>query len=1328
MNLCNYKTMQNLKSILILILILNSGFLFMLSYIYFTNPERVYSNYIMPQNINKNTIGDEVKGYMINGNETGFYINSNGLLVTFTNLTVFNITAGNISLAIENSPNVAGNTIDNNIYAMQFSITNDSYLGYLYVSYQRSLELGEILIWNSTWNGTDIIPDKVIGNLTKNISNNVGGVTTWIKFQFNKTLLLRTSNTHDSTFFVTFNGTKYGSFDSPEWPYKFDFTDVDNGIAYLQSGNKWLLRSWDLSLNLTLYPKTINTTAEGVNLKFGIYSDNSWSYQRVLNKEINGTIIGTWVNNTVLRPTGNFVFYNASTSWPNIDYYINYTIFTVPNGIPTIYQDFGGNVPVLLQFDDNITTTGNESKITIQSTENITKTSLILYNFTAYSYQQVVEDYFGIYNGYNSIKDNEYLMPFKIVNNCRLDAVDIMYFATANTGDVWLYVYNATWNDSRNLPIPDQKIYVEHHPEGVESPGLIRAYIGWLSESSLWNGTLNNSLYLNIENTDNNTYFVGLNCSTDMSWASVEHANDPEGLEGPAFLYYPTLDYWHNTTYDLDLIVTIKPLGDNPIVGTLGLKINNKSVNVLDRNTAKWVDSTYLIPENNEITFNVSTIWPIITFNVNASLTRQNLTTAITKFWTEAGNNTVLWNVSLNITFPALTVNKLINFTLPLYWNITAVLNNNTVYTNWHNATDTNHRYLWITDPSDGEWIIKATGRNTLNDLKIYKNGQTVEIITTFDLLTVHSSFKTPTEGYGTGFIEVYDIDQDLNYTNSGVGYANGINVTWNVRENATTNGYYFLSLKWHNNYEAGAINITLMMYNATSLIITRPELINNKIEMSPGTIFNLTLYYNMSYWDNGWTTYYFNGSEAEVVYKTSWNNTWDQLTSTYQGNWAFFTTIMSPTVEGTYYIYINASAWKNVESKHEVITLKIVRDSRLFFNDSAVTVMRGEKTAFNITYAYYNVSQGKYIKIQNYNLSVSYKLNTKSGDLISHLNYSYIGTIFKLDSNNLTENGEYEIYLLFESEQFKSQQFIIYYTILNYTTALNIIQYQELLVFNESNELNIVLYYVNTVNNSGITNATITSNWTNTYSVLAGSTNGYYNITLNISGLGLGYYTVKIMAAARYHDVASSIITFHIYGYQAAGDIVQLNITYFNVSNGVLLLNANISAKLDMSINCSVIGHTDGNYTITINSSKLTPPIVGKHYIMIYLEKENYQKLRVNITLNINPIPSELLLSNPEITAYIGDVVIFSVYFKDIHNNLGIAGTVYFEYNNTQNNMATNGTAGFYQGILNLSGMQPTNLTILIHGSAVDYQEANVNLTIHVIKIPLIVNTAYQI
>ncbi|MHA1268843.1 MAG: hypothetical protein ACTSPY_03575 [Candidatus Helarchaeota archaeon] len=1336
--------MNKFFSFMFILMFINSGMVFLFSQNLFPYHSGISLQNSNPLEISDNGFGDEVKGNKLIGNETGFYIDTNGMLVSYSNLTIYNVTAGNVSLVIENNPALPGATVNANLYAMEFKVFNDSYLGYLYIAFQRSLEIGEILVWNTTWNGTDIIPDQIIGNTTKNVSTNVAGSTTWLRFDFNKTMLLRTENTYNNTFFITFNGTKLGLFDPPEWIYRNDIGDTDSGIAYLKSGNRWLLKGWDLSLNMTFYPLSINTTPEGVDLGFKIYYDNIWNLQKVVNKVVNGTIAGVWENDTTIRSTGNYVFYNASTSWPNINYYINYSILTVPNGVPTIYQDNGGNIPVLVKFNENETTQGNQSKIIIHSSENITSTDLVLYNFTAYGYRAVIEDYFGIYNGFNTIHDNTYLMPFKIVNNCLLQSIDLLYFATSDTADANLFVYNATWNNTRNLPIPDQKIYDEAHPEGIESPGLLQGYMDWLSNSNLWNGTLNSSLYLDTQSTDNNTYFVGINSTTQMSWLSVEHQNDPEGMEGPAFLYYPTLQYWHNTTFDLDLIVNLLPQSPSPKISTLNLKINNQSISIVDQNTAEWQNSSIFIPDSNQnIKFNVSSIWPNLTYNVNASLTRENLTSATTSFWTEANNDTVLWNVSFNAIFPSNSIDRILNFTLPEYWNITDVFNNSVLFTNWNNHTSGNHTYLWINGATDGNWLIKAVGKNTLKDLKVYKNDIQVEIITTFDLLNIHSTFYSPTEGYGQGFIEIYDINQNLNHTNSGIGYSTGINITWDVRRNATRNGYYFLALKWHNNFEAGVINMTLLMYNATSLIITRPELIGNNIEMSPGTVFNLTLYYNMSYWNNGWSTYYFNGTEANVIYSTSWNSTWKSLTSVYHDKWVFTTIIYSPSVEGIYYIYINASAWKNVESKHEVITLKILRESRLFFNDSAITITREEKAAFNVTYAYYNISLAKYIKIQNYNLTVTYSLGYESGDLIQNINYSYIDSILKLDSRNLTNTGEYTIYLLFESNTFRSQQFIIYLTILNFTTNLTVVEYQNLLVFNQSDEMNIILNYENLKNNTGIENATILSNWSSTFTYSPGSISGYYNITLNISNLGLGYYSVRFTAYATYFDAADFILTFHIYGYPTnysitseingtygnwsatvyAYDIFELNITYYNVSNGIFLLNANITGKLDENIQCNVIPQSDGNYSIIVNTSKLTSPMAGTHYIEIILENESYQKLIINITLFVQLIPSELILNQSEITAYIDDIVMLTTYFNDTHNNIGIDGAIFFNFNGTQLTMGKNGTIGFYQGIIDLTGYEASNITISIYGNALNYVNASYNLTIHILRLPIIIS-----
>ncbi|MBD3229943.1 MAG: hypothetical protein GF329_17300 [Candidatus Lokiarchaeota archaeon] len=1297
----------------------------------------------IPKEIGDRLMGDEVSGSQIVGNETGFYLNSNGLIISYSNLTVYNITAGNISKSLETKISDSSSSISSNFYTEQFVITNNSYLGFINVAFIRSLGLGQIIVWNASWNGSTIIPDQIIGNSSRSISMDVGVTPTWIRFSFNKTLLLSSANTYESTFFITFNGTWGGGMGgAPEWSGLEDSSESDNCTVYLKSNNTWLEQDLDLALNMTLFPQNSTPTAEGVDLGISLYHDNSWYLQKFNNEIINGTLAANLENDTTLNPIGEYVFYNISTSWPNISYHVNYSIYTIPSGVLAEYEDQGGDIPVLVQFNENSSTEGNNTKIVIDSSENISKTELNLYNFSAYGYQKIIEDDYTI-SFVRTDTDNQYVSKFEITNSCLLDAIDIRYMTVIGEGDTGsanLFVYNATWNDTKQIPEPDKKIYDETHPNGITGyPFGPR----WLSTSTLWNGSLNSSLYLGMENTHNMTYFVGINCSSILYWYYIEHDDDDYGDYGLTYQYYPNFDLWYNTSYDLNLRIDLLPTKENINVGTLNMEINNQTANIVDPDTLQWEKSTYYIPENNKVIFNASCNWPNLNYMVNASLTRQNHTYATTYFKSEADNDTVIWNCSLDVNFPTLSNNRIINFTLPLYWNITEVLNNSVPYLNWINTTEGNSRYLWISGASIGIWQINAIADNKLKNITVYKEGEDTLIGTTYDILTVNSMFKSSSNGFGEGFIDVYDINEHLNYTNYGSGYATGVNITWNVRVNITRDGYYFVALKWHNDYEAGVINITLKIINATSIVIKRPELFGNNFEMAPGSVFDLTLYYNMSYWSNGWTTQYFNGSKVNVIYKTSWNNTWKPLSSVLYDQWSFTTDIECPTIEGIYKIYINATAGDNIEKKSEIFNLKILRQSRLFFNDSATTIIREEKAHFNITYAYYNNTLGRYLEIDNYSISTNYELKGDSGALIPNVNYTYINKILTLNSNNLSENGYYTITLLFESDSFRSQEFIIYLTILNFTTSLNIIEYDETIVFNESSTMNIIVEYVNLKNDTGIEGANITTNWSKNYNVLVGPTTGLYNISINISDLSLGYHSIEFIASAEYFDLASNNLTFHVYGYQTnysitseingtygnwsasiyAGDIFEINVTYFNESNDVGIENANITAILGLSISCSIISKTNGSYSILVNSNKLAKPRVGIHTLTIYLENESYERLTFNVSIHILAVPTEIVLDNPQIIAYVDEIIVFTAYFRDIHNDRGIDGDLYFTFNGSQKDMAKNGTLGFYEGVIDLTGKSPENLTVPIYASSVDHQSANFNFTLNITRMPIILN-----
>ena len=215
-------------------------------------------------------------------------------------------------------------------------------------------------------------------------------------------------------------------------------------------------------------------------------------------------------------------------------------------------------------------------------------------------------------------------------------------------------------------------------------------------------------------------------------------------------------------------------------------------------------------------------------------------------------------------------------------------------------------------------------------------------------------------------------------------------------------------------------------------------------------------------------------------------------------------------------------------------------------------------------------------------------------------------------------------------------------------------------------------------INGTGITGATITCNWTGSYSV-AETGGGIYRVTLDVTGVPLGEYPVKIFADAPYVLQKSMILfvevreIYNTISYTAnqlsipVGESASFTLTWTDTDSDVPISGSNSSIACNWTSfhsagekNYSVIETSPGVYEITIfteSDDPLTAP--GQYYTINFtVTKFGYQNHTFTVQVEIRSHNTLFILDQPiEQTPYQNDIVIL-VEYRDTDLGIGIVNT----------------------------------------------------------------------
>ena len=258
----------------------------------------------------------------INSTEN-FEFFSNNWNITFTNFTLYNLTALEQSIMIQDftgSDNFFVNT-NGTTYYMEFQITNSCYVDKIYLHAKGNWTQTSLTIWNAT-SDSGTKPDELL--YLQNIDTPTSPISTgqWLTYDI-PYFQINTDETFNNSFFIAINSTTPMFSQGFEWEYYMDSKDGDQGDAYYSTDQvSFTPQSIDLISNVSVKPLSYYPDPEKINFTINEMDVNDTASATISKNSLNFTTHEV-INGTA---TGSLAtFYNVTPSdinnYTQIDYY-----------------------------------------------------------------------------------------------------------------------------------------------------------------------------------------------------------------------------------------------------------------------------------------------------------------------------------------------------------------------------------------------------------------------------------------------------------------------------------------------------------------------------------------------------------------------------------------------------------------------------------------------------------------------------------------------------------------------------------------------------------------------------------------------------------------------------------------------------------------------------------------------------------------------------------------------------------------------------------------------------------------------------------------------
>ncbi|NVM01869.1 MAG: hypothetical protein HWN67_06015 [Candidatus Helarchaeota archaeon] len=979
--------------------------------------------------------------------------------------------------------------------------------------------------------------------------------------------------------------------------------------------------------------------------------------------------------------------------------------------------------PIIIQGYENGTNLfGDESEIQLPvHGHNLTYANFTIFNISSIN-KKILQNY-DLY-GYYNITDKTYAMKFNISATSYLTKVGfqlyIDHFSSSQWTNLNVYLWNATWNGSRIEP--DKIIWND-----LNNPSLI----GPINQRKFELNVPN--LYLDTSLTDNNSYFLSVNGTAvgppNLSpfWLYTNDSIDGNDM-GEAYDFTGGIwtlldkDFWVNVTINtyknasqLSLNISNIPVSDNPTLKYSGF----------------WESSnTYLADLSGNVSLSVQANESVISYIINYTIIYENNSVdSLTKYTFNITESVIKWNVSFIATLPDIAFNGSINITYPKSWNVSLIYTpNKSNYSNTEIQNLGNLKLLLIKNISssyNGTWNIIFYSNKFTSNIWIWNNtgGGYQQVNNAYITNTIKINATVTNAINGWGNISVFNSKDTLINLISLAAPTQNSDYDFpdlTLMDNLTTDGNSTVLFLWNNGTEVSGEIAFLYVRNVSSLVVISPEfpeLQGDLIEGIKGGTFNLTVYFNMSYWDNGWTSIAINDSPSTTVsYQTNSLDIANPISGnlTFIGNGTWTKIFNFPTINASYYLFINASS-EDIRPSNRNFTLIVSNSSNLELTLPLQSVFWGENVTFSLNYTD-QISGSPIIGANVTKVNYTIASLSQSGILIENSNYIttsqngiYNITIISRTLSNYTYNITFKLNVI--GFQTKSQTGTLFVN--NRTTTLTLVVAPTPIFLGDN--VSVMIFYEDTINNSGITEAIIKTNASAlldfTVIPVAGEP-GNYSITMNSSNFNnIGTYLIEFNASKNLYDIAYLNVFVQVSWFYTNltpisgvnGTIYDWNISvmlnssqkiqvkYLNLWDNSLVEDALIDAYFEgQLLSTSQLGN--GNYSITLDTSIISNPDINENYTLnVTMYKTGYEAQTINITVKFFPLTTILTPIRDYINASHNEVISIDVVLTNINlENIGPSfGIITYNITNSSGGYYKNGTLnyqlGYYTGSVQL-------------------------------------------
>ncbi|MFW9906248.1 MAG: hypothetical protein ACFFFH_18150 [Candidatus Thorarchaeota archaeon] len=461
----------------------------------------------------------------------------------------------------------------------------------------------------------------------------------------------------------------------------------------------------------------------------------------------------------------------------------------------------------------------------------------------------IVED--GTNNGLELLSGNPETTSFRIQGNGYLENVSVYLRNQVTYGaTIRIDLFNSEWNrtELKSQPV--------NGPLGFQL-GLFTIE----ASSEGWMSVTNIHKYLNISNTENNTWFIAVFKSGQGTPTWMFTRDDVNGDNSESYFYNTTDHKWQlrqdgfGRTRDYHLRVDLSLIENIP--SKIGLKINDIPVTGHPKlyRAGFWLSTDQYSNPLGNLNFILTADWWDVSCTITfVQLVYTKTDVKATSTFTVGSNQKALWNITdnegLNYLDPRINETAIINFTIPSSWNNINVFNGTLNRTDGLLVRVLNNGYseICVLNSGSGYWYLTASSENLLNSLDSYVDSIPVSVLNNSDVVTFNVSFKeTVFQDDGLINLSIYSpvlINEVLNYTIAKSTFSTSQEIAlgdWDVYDTVTQYGVFRVQVSWYNGTAVGFLEVNLTVIGESDLILIEPP--QNSL-CEPDQQFTIIVYY----------------------------------------------------------------------------------------------------------------------------------------------------------------------------------------------------------------------------------------------------------------------------------------------------------------------------------------------------------------------------------------------------------------------------------------------------------------------------------------------------